>query len=356
MHIASMTGFRYRLPLTAPLALGARTIEARDGILVRIESTEGSTGWGDVAPLPGFSAESIGTARQELQAVAPTLVGQAVSAALDHVAAWDGASSVRCGLELALFDAQARATDTTLPYVLNTAPRLAVSFNALVTGEGEPLEKIEQFRAAGYRAVKLKVGRGAVDDDVARVRAVNAQIGNMALRLDANRAWSFAAACRVADALAGVTLDYIEEPLADPAELPRFANETGMPIALDETVQAGAAPSSHPYAAAVILKPTLVGGMQATQRLADEAVRVGATPVLSASFESGIGLRGLIALAAGLGTKDVPVGLDTYGRLRADVLAPRLPMDGPRVSVAELFAAEETLNAAVIEDEFSLTP
>lgn len=356
MRIASITGFRYRLPLTAPLVVGSRTIDARDGLLVRVEETEGGTGWGDVAPLPGFSVESVEDARHALRSVAPSLVGASASAALDELAAWDGPPSVRCGVEMALFDVQARAAGTTLPYALSTTPRSVVAFNALVTEEEGLAAKTKQLRAAGYRAIKLKVGRRTVDEDVARVRAVHAQRGDMALRLDANRAWSFESARRFADAVPAGAVDYIEEPLADPDGLPRFAAETGMPVALDETIQAGAAPGDHSYAAAVILKPTLVGGMQATQRQAEEALRVGVQPVLSASFESGVGLRGLVALAAGLGTNDVPVGLDTYGRLRTDVLQPRLPLAGPAVTVADLFAGAETLNPAVIQEDCSLTP
>jgi len=357
MRIASITGFRYRLPLTAPLALGPQTIKARDGLLVRVEGAAGNAGWGDVAPLPGFSAESIEDASQALRTVAPTLRERPASAALDELAAWDGLSSVRCGMEMALFDAQARATGTTLPHALSTAPRSVVSFNALVTAGEEGLAaKTKRLRAAGYRAVKLKVGRGTVDEDVGRVRTVLAQRGDMALRLDANRAWSFESARRFADAVPAGAVDYIEEPLADPDALPRFAAETGMPVALDETIQAGAAPGDHPYAAAVLLKPTLVGGLQAARRLAAEALRACVQPVLSASFESGVGLRGLVALAAGLGTKDVPMGLDTYGRLHADVLQPRLPLAGPTVTVADLFSTTETLNSAVIQKDCSLIP
>jgi O-succinylbenzoate synthase len=357
MRIASITGFRYRLPLVAPLALGSHTIEARDGILVRIEGAEGTTGWGDVAPLPGFSAESIDTARSDLEAAAPSLVGQTASIVLDHVAAWDGASSVRCGLEMALLDAQARGAGSTMPHALSTDPRAAVAFNALVTEGTEGLARTtRRLRTAGYRAVKLKVGRGAVEDDIARVWAVHEQVGAMALRLDANRAWSLEAARRFVEAVADVPIDYIEEPLADPGALPRFASETSVPVALDETIQAGALPGDHPYAAAVLLKPTLVGGMQAAQRLAYEAARLGMQPVLSASFESGVGLRALVAFAAGLGTKDVPMGLDTFRRLQTDVIQPRLPLNGPCVIVEDLFPGTERLNPAVIEEELSLTP
>jgi O-succinylbenzoate synthase len=354
--IASITMFQYRLPLRTPLPLGAHTIEARDGVLVRICDAAGHQGWGDVAPLPGFSTESMAYARRELEATAPQLVGGPVDAALDHLAHANTASSVRCGLEMALLETKAREAGTTLPHVLSPKVRPSVSFNALLTDDDRALEnEVTALRRTGYPAVKVKVGRRPVAEDVARVQALARQLPGVALRLDANRAWSFADAYRFAEGICDVSVDYVEEPLVDAAELPRLAAETGMPVALDETIQEGAAPRDHSYATAVILKPTLVGGLRAAQRLAAEAERVACQPVLSASFESGAGLRGLIALAAGLGTKDVPVGLDTYHRLAADVWLPRLPLEGPRVAVADVYAASETLNADVVQDEVSFT-
>lgn len=354
--IASITTFQYRLPLRAPLTLGARTIEVREGGLVRVTDAAGRRGWGDVAPLPGFSAESMASALCEVKAIAPRLVGGAVDTALDLLARTDSASSVRCGMEMALLETKARCAGTTLPHVLSTRVRPSVAFNALLTDDDKALDdRVATLRRAGYTAVKLKVGRRPVADDVARVRTLAQQLEGVALRLDANRAWSVRDARRFAEGIRDVPIDYVEEPLANPAGLSRLVAETGMPVALDETVQEGGALRDHPYATAVILKPTLVGGIRATQRLAVEADRVACQPVLSASFESGTGLRGLVALAAGLGTKDIPVGLDTYHRLAADVWQPRLPLEGPRVTVADMYAASETLNGDVVQEEVSFT-
>jgi O-succinylbenzoate synthase len=64
------------------------------------------------------------------------------------------------------------------------------------------------------------------------------------------------------------------------------------------------------------------------------AQRRNADPVISASYESGVGLRMLVALAAAY--SDVPAGLSTYTRLADDVLRPRLSLDGAWVEVAPL--------------------
>ena len=178
-----------------------------------------------------------------------------------------------------------------------------------------------------------------MDEDVAAVRAVRQSLPDaVALRLDANRAWSWGQAVAFAEGVAGLALDYVEEPLAEPARLPELWHDTGLAVAVDESVQEGAA--IRGWATAAVLKPTLIGGTVATLRRAAEARSVGVRAVLSASFESGVGLRGVAALASavpGGAAGAEPAGLDTYRWLAADVL-PRLPFDRPRVDVPGLFA------------------
>ena len=62
------------------------------------------------------------------------------------------------------------------------------------------------------------------------------------LRCDANRAWDLAAAAAFGLAAAPARLQYVEEPVADPAaDLAAFHSATGLPTALDESVDAGEA-------------------------------------------------------------------------------------------------------------------
>jgi o-succinylbenzoate synthase len=209
--------------------------------------------------------------------------------------------------------------------------------SALISGPpDEALEEARRIRSAGYEAVKLKVGGRAVEEDIELVHALNEELGStVALRLDANRAWSLEEAERFARGTAGLRFEYVEEPLADPAQLPSFVGTSGVPVALDESL-AGMEPETleaHPYARAVVLKPTLLGGLSRTLRFAKRASDLGVKPVISSAYETGIGTAALVALAAGVGEEEVPAGLDTYRRLAGDVLHPRLDLPAPRVDV-----------------------
>ncbi len=359
MILARFDLYRYRLPLTAPLALKGAVLRRREGLLLRLQSDAGAVGWGEASPLPGFSPEGPAEAAQQLLALRPDLLGReltcdwidpdgAFARAMDER---DPAASARFGIELAAWDLLAAAQGKTLPGVLTPQPRATVSLNGLLTGTGATmLDDARRMRAAGYRAVKLKVGRGSVEEEIDRVRALAGVLGpDVALRLDANRAWRREDAVAFAEGLAGLPVAYLEEPLADPAQLADFVAQTGLPVALDESLVGlpAEALADHAYARAVVLKPTLLGGLVPALRMARAATHLGITPVLSAAFETGLGLRGLVALAAAL--PDVPAGLDTYRRLADDVLTPRLDVAGSTLDVPAMMNVERSIRTDLLE-------
>lgn len=344
MRIVEARTVPYRLPLAEPVTWNGERRDVREGALLRIEDAEGRVGWGDAAPLPGFSAEGPDAATEAVEALAGALVGRGLEArdvlpggdVMDALDAATPPPSARFALDLALADLAAQELGRTLPQVLHPDPAVTLPLNGLVMGEG-PVEAARALAVAGYRVVKLKVGRAGLEADVAAVRAVREALPEgVALRLDANRAWTWDEALAFAEGLDGVPLDYLEEPLREPGRMPELWLETGLPLGLDETLQGpGGEAAIRGWAEAAVFKPTLVGGIARTLRLAAAARAVGVRPVLSAAFESGVGLRGVAALAAATGAE--PAGLDTARWLGADVVD-GLPFDRPQVDVPGLFS------------------
>lgn len=337
--------YRYDLPLTMPLSLATGTFTERSGVLVHVQDEEGHEGWGDIAPLPGFSTESLEDALVAARAVIAG--GRVDGFASRQVTSSDDFTglpfdphvppSVRAGVDLALADLFAQRRGLSLARYLTPRPATHLSLNALLLGSRDGvLRGAATARRQGYDAVKLKVGRQAVPADVALVRAVHERLGPaVELRLDANRAWTLEAAQTFAAGIQDIPISYIEEPLADPAELHSFVESTGLPLALDETVQETTSENIErgAFAVAVVLKPTLLGGVGAIHRWTDMARALGMRPVFSAAFESGVGLRHLMALAAAFGAAETAVGFDTYRWLAEDVLERRLPLEQPHLDV-----------------------
>ncbi len=328
-----------------PVPLKGAQLHSREGLLLELTGENGVSGWGETSPLPGFSRESLDEAGRQLHELASSLMGNVLAGArsshdapliheLDHRELWP---SSRFGFELAACNLYAASQGKSLPEVLSEESGTSVSLNGLLAGSEEwVLEEAHRMLDVGYEAVKLKVGTRGIGEDARLVGAVAEVLGDaVALRLDANRAWSFEEAVEFFQATSGLRYEYVEEPLAEPKGLSRLASEYGVLVALDESL-VGMEPEElrgHRYARAVVLKPTLLGGISRTLRLAREAERLGIVPVISSAYETGVGTAALISLAANIGGGGIPAGLDTYRRLAADVLEPALDLSTPRVSV-----------------------
>lgn len=293
--------------------------DVRRGWLVKAEGREGRIGWGEIAPLEGFSCESPDEAAAQIREwrSAPTRDLEGLL------------PSVRCGLE------QALESGCAWPRV--RARRQTVTIGRLLLGtRRNVLDAARNCREAGYRAVKLKVGRRDIDTEIALVREVRRIVGPATgLRLDANGAWSLESAAAFGRGVRAASVEYIEEPLRERGQLEELARRHDVPVALDESL-AELLPSDlgrHAYASAAVLKPMVLGGYARTLQWAQEAARLGMRYAVSSFFETGVGLSGLVRLASAL-PGDKPAGLDTYRFLERDVVRPRLGLDGPVVRLA----------------------
>jgi O-succinylbenzoate synthase len=238
---------------------------------------------------------------------------------------------VSFAFEAACLHAIAAGLGQSLSACLSQGAVSEIPVNALLTG-GETCiaAQAQAARAVGYTAAKIKVGATDIDADVGRVRMARAILGDaVSLRADANRAWAWDAAVVFARS-AGALLEYIEEPLDEPARLPEFTDATGLAYAVDETFQDWAVRQSPfddslpwnaiaEHAIATIWKPTLSHGINWR---ADFAARTGwpvQRLVYSAAFESGIGIATIAEYASAQALPRCPAGLDTYTRLAEDI-------------------------------------
>jgi o-succinylbenzoate synthase len=358
MKLARFDLYRYGLPFSRPLTLGSITRFQREGILLRLSGDDGSEGWGETAPLPGFSVEGLVDATAQLRRLAASMIGREVrkdwvdpygefGGELDRVA-----PSVRFGLELAIWNLYAASSGRTLPEVVTPFPRVVVPVNGLLVGSpADVLVEAWRMRDAGYRSIKLKIGTRTVGEDAGLVRALGEGPGEgVSLRLDANRAWDYEEAAEFVRVTAGVRFEYIEEPLADPVRLPGLVREFGAPVALDESlVEMEPEKVEETFAVAFVLRPTLLGGISRTLRVAGRALRLGVTPVISSAYESGVGTAALVALAAGIGDRPVSAGLDPYRAIAEDVLETPLNLPAPTVDVRETADASRTMDVRRLE-------
>ena len=101
------------------------------------------------------------------------------------------------------------------------------------------LDNIRCYLAAGFNAVKIKVGQPELAADVERVRAVRELIGpDVTFMVDANYALSREAAIAAANAFKPFDILWFEEPTIpdDYRGFGQIAEATGMPLAMGENL------------------------------------------------------------------------------------------------------------------------
>ena len=178
----------------------------------------------------------------------------------DHAAgpaAWNRKAllGAMAAVDLALWDVKARAAGMSVCRALGGTPHPMPAYSSsgfYIEGQSIPEmaeETLTELNARGFRATKIRVGRGAPEDSEARVRAVREAVGpDVLIMVDANQAWDTGEAIAHAHAMEPYDLTWLEEPLASPgrphrgtqevrdwdAETGRVAGHTAIPIASGE--------------------------------------------------------------------------------------------------------------------------
>ena len=102
------------------------------------------------------------------------------------------------------------------------------------------LKQTDGNLARGFRAIKMKVGRKRLTEDVERVAAMRKHLGSdFPLMADANMKWTADEAIRAARAFAPSDLTWLEEPISpdDVSGHARVVREGGLPIASGENLR-----------------------------------------------------------------------------------------------------------------------
>ena len=142
------------------------------------------------------------------------------------------------GLDMAVWDAYARAQGRSLAHVLGAEPQAVNAYNSVGLYDAQSVVAIcEETRAAGYAGLKIKVGFSTLAEDLAPIRAAREALGDdIALMVDYNQSLDPDEALTRCTALDGEGLEWIEEPvLADDfAGCARIAAAVATPIQIGE--------------------------------------------------------------------------------------------------------------------------
>jgi L-alanine-DL-glutamate epimerase-like enolase superfamily enzyme len=230
--------------------IGASRYEISDIELVTLdlETDEGAHGFGFTYTV-GHGGSAIHALLED--AIVPELLGRdprdveaiwhELHAKLHFVGAGGVTAVAIAAADIALWDALASAAGLPLYRYLGALrteiPAYASAVN-LALSTDELVAQMADYRAQGFSALKMKVGK-LLREDVERVRAVREAIGSdCELMVDANMAWDVAEAGRRLRALELFELAWLEEPLPphDVAGYAKLQRGTSIPLAAGETL------------------------------------------------------------------------------------------------------------------------
>jgi o-succinylbenzoate synthase len=283
-------------------ALGSHT--DRRGYLLRLETGQAITGYGECAPLPEAGTETLAEAELALQAVLRDGGGGSVAAMADRLGSLTKSPAARCALETALLDICARQQAVPLYRWLARGATGQVTVNAacgcLDEGFGA---RLRQAIALGYRVLKIKLGLYPLDEELGCLKRLHLPQG-MRLRLDANRVWSAEQAARAIDVCGALPVDSLEEPLQSPdlATMRWLQQQALFPLALDESLTDVFAdiPAEELPVQRLVMKPVTSGGVLPLLERARRARQAGIDTVVTSTLETSVGLWAAVHAAAAL--------------------------------------------------------
>ncbi|WP_349425294.1 mandelate racemase/muconate lactonizing enzyme family protein [Microbacterium sp. LWS13-1.2] len=238
-----------RVPLTRPWGADVTSVGV---IATHVVRSDGTEGWG-FSWTPQIGVEAVhALLAHDITAYA---IGRSADPGSEWLALWQhlheagggGITTIAmAGLNLALWDAAVRDAGTSLSGFLGAQRESVRAYGSGVNlhyTEDELVAQVRRWVDAGFDAVKVKVGKPDVAEDLDRMRAVREVLGHdRALMIDANQRWELNRATRSLEVLADVSPAWIEEPLrADDLyghiELAqRLGASSGIPIAVGENL------------------------------------------------------------------------------------------------------------------------
>lgn len=317
----------YRLPFKQPFRTAGEEFSHREGIVLIYKEGD-IEAYGEIAPLPGFSDESIEQVIEVLKVNHKHLQsirsgdGKQTLGMLDQIHRFP---SLSFGLDTLLHDLEAKKANKPLGTFLFPDFPETVKANATLSIQepAQAISKAKDLIDRGFTTLKIKAGRN-FNTELKLLQDLRNQFPDLAIRIDANQGWTKDEAIQNLKALDSLNIEYCEQPVHKDhfSDMAAVHEAVKTPVAADESLRnkKGATKLSELKAGSLfIFKPMLLGTLDTifvTKRTADtHNIEV----VVTTMLESAVGRAMTSILAAGLGNQNRAHGLATGSLLSEDI-------------------------------------
>ncbi|AWB82497.1 chloromuconate cycloisomerase [Corynebacterium yudongzhengii] len=317
------------VPLIRPHGFATYTATAQPILLISVHLEGGVVGYGE-GVVPGgawWGGEAAETMKIIIdRELTPVTVGKEVTALTGIVKDWNRSVAnmrfAKAGLEIAMYDAWARALDVPLAHLLGGKFRdeLDCVWALGVLPLDEAISEVnERIETMGTRSFKLKMGSGDPRVDTRRISELIANTSDeLSYRIDINARWDRLTALTWLPKLAEAGIELFEQPTpADDLDtLREITTRIGVPVMVDESVcsPADALNVVRKQAADVVaIKTTKLGGLEESKKTAAIAEAAGLACHGATSLEGPFGTAASLHFAAS--TPAVTYGTELFGPL-----------------------------------------
>ncbi len=234
-----------KAPLKTPFITSLRRVDILEDLVVIIECDNGTFGYGEGAPTPQITGETLGSIRSTIEYIKPHILNREIEEfdiilknIHNLILKNTTAKSI---LEIALYDLKAKSKKLPLYRMLGG---IQTKFRTDITISMDEIDKMitdcHNAIALGYDTLKIKIGSNP-QKDVERVTEIYKTLNkNIKLRLDANQGWSAKESVELLHALEkqNIIAEFIEQPVAaDNFEGLKYIKErVQTPLLADESI------------------------------------------------------------------------------------------------------------------------
>ncbi len=232
------------VPLEYPVKTSVGTVAASPLVLIDLHLGNGIVGHSYVFTYTPLALESTRVLANSLgtvlcgQALAPFEFDRLLSSRLRLIGRSGIAMMVCAGLDMAAWDALAKAHELPLASLLGGTVKPIPAYDShSMDGETVGLLRAERAVDAGFKAIKIKIGYKDLRDDCHIIETIKRRIGDgVELMVDYNQSLAVPEAMRRVRALQSYGLSWVEEPTLQEnyAGHARIRDCAGMPIQMGE--------------------------------------------------------------------------------------------------------------------------
>ena len=329
--------YAFKVPFKVPFRISNLTIHSRNGVYIVYDNGD-FIAYGEIAPLPGFSKESIDQVvsvlienQKNLEHAILKNEAEQLIAILDSI---HNFPSLSFGLDALLLDLNSKKNSTSLHKNVGITHHNSVKVNGTIGIQNvkSSISKAHSLINEGVDTLKLKVG---VDHakELEIIAALRDHYSTIKIRIDANQAWDPKMAIQCLKDFEKYKIEYCEQPVCkfDINGLKKVKNEVAIPIAADESVRSFHHAKELVKANAcdiIILKPSLFGRIKnclIAKKLCDSNKM---DIVITTAFDTIVGRTITALLASNLGSNKYAHGLATGPFLNESIDFPQEICDG----------------------------